>query len=47
MHVDIPNYLQQQFAVTEPQPGLVWRCDLHLDGTEIGISGRFSGPVYT
>nr|WP_181407841.1 hypothetical protein [Sodalis glossinidius] len=34
-HVEIPNHLNHQFAVTGS--GLVWRCDLHLDGQMLGL----------
>lgn len=42
-HVDIPNYLDRQFAVTEPDQ--VWCGD--VTRATMGLSGRCSGLVCT
>ncbi|ANI31848.1 transposase [Yersinia entomophaga] len=34
-HVTIPNHLERQFAVTEPNQ--VRRCDIYLDRETLGI----------
>lgn len=42
-HIAIPNHLERQFAVTEPNQ--VWRCDLYLDRQALGLPFRCSRPV--
>ncbi|WP_392989905.1 hypothetical protein [Serratia ureilytica] len=44
-HVEIPNHLDRQFAVTAPNQNLVRRCDLYLDGQMLGLPGGGAGLV--
>ncbi len=44
-HIAIPNRLERQFAVTEPNQGVVRRCDVHLDRQALGLPCSCSRSV--
>lgn len=44
-HIAIPNHLERQFAVTEPNQGMVRRCDVYLDRQALGLPRRRSRSV--